>query len=112
MLLDLARQLEPDGGMPGKNDSERAERSLIAVLAFLIEGHTATAGAFRTHVQRLLHFLEASELPGLSDLQRRVLGSALARIKRGDAPPKWEVGELLACKDRKAWAKIAEFTTG
>ena len=106
LLLDLARQLEPDGGMPGKNDSERVESSLVAVVAFLIEGHTATAGAFRTHVQRLLQFLEVSAFPGLKDPQRRILTEALAWIKKGVAPP-WKVGELLTWKGKEVWDKIA-----
>jgi len=65
LLLDLARKLEPDGGMPGRDDFERFVRSIVAVLAFMIEGHTATVGAFRTHVQRLMRFLDTSAVPAL-----------------------------------------------
>ncbi len=57
-LLDLARQLEPDGGMPGDTKDERLLASVLALLAFLAEGHTKTSGAFRAHVKRLTAYLE------------------------------------------------------
>jgi Ca-activated chloride channel family protein len=110
MLMDLAGQLEPDGGMPGKTDSERVARSLVAVLAFLTEGHTTTAGAFRTHVQRLMRYLETSPFPSLSAQQRRTLNDALAWIKKGNAPP-WKLGDLLACKETEAWNRITKLVT-
>jgi Ca-activated chloride channel family protein len=110
MLLDLARQLEPDGGMAGKNDFERVVRSLVAVLAFLIEGHTTAAGAFRTHVQRLMHFLETSAFPSLDTQQRRTLDDTLAWIKKGIAPP-WKLGDLLACEEKEAWGRITRLVT-
>jgi hypothetical protein len=110
MLMDLAQQLEPDGGMPGKNDFERAGRSLVAVLAFLIEGHTTTAGAFRSHVQRLTRFLETSALPLLTLQQRRTVNDALAWIKKGSAPP-WKLGDLLDWKEKEAWDRIAKLVT-
>jgi Ca-activated chloride channel family protein len=106
MLLDLAGQLEPDGGMAGKNDFERVVRSLVGVLAFLIEGNTTIAGAFRSHVQRLLHFLETSAFPSLNALQRRTLNEALAWIKKGVAPP-WNLVDLLAWQEKEAWYRIA-----
>ena len=110
MLLDLAQKLEPDGGMPGKNDFERVVRSLVALLAFLIEGHTTTAGAFRTHVQRLMHFLETSAFVLLSTQQRRTLNDALGWIKKGMAPP-WKLGDLLACEEKEAWDRITRLVT-
>jgi Ca-activated chloride channel family protein len=105
ILLDLAAQLEPDGGMAGKNDFERLVRSLVAVLAFLIEGHTTAAGAFRSHVPRLMHFLETFAFPSLNTPQRRTLNEALAWIKKGVAPP-WKLAELLACPEKEAWDRI------
>jgi hypothetical protein len=107
MLLDLARQIEPDGGMPGKNDFERVVRSLVAVLAFLIEGHTTTGGAFRTHVQRLMHFLETSPFPSLGTQQRRPLNDALGWIKKGNAPP-WKLEDLLAWEGTEALDRLME----
>lgn len=110
ILLDLARQLEPDGGMAGKNDFERVVRSLVAVLAFLIEGHTTAAGAFRTHVQRLMHFLETSAFASLNTQQRRTVNDALGWIKKGIAPP-WKLGDLLAYKETEAWDRITTLVT-
>jgi Ca-activated chloride channel family protein len=110
MLLDLAQQLEPDGGMPGKNDFERVVRSLVAVLAFLIEGHTATDGAFRTHVQRLMHFLETSAFHSLDTQQRRTLNDALGWIKKGTAPP-WKLGDLLAWEETEALDRLMKLVT-
>jgi Ca-activated chloride channel family protein len=110
MLLDLARRIEPDGGMPGKNDFERVVRSLVAVLGFLIEGHTTTAGAFRAHVQRLMHFLETSPFPSLSTQQQRPLNDALGWIKKGMAPP-WQLRDLLACNETEAWDRITTLVT-
>jgi Mg-chelatase subunit ChlD len=110
MLMDLAGQLEPDGGMPGKSEFERVVRSLVAVLAFLIEGHTTTAGAFRTHVQRLMRFLETSAFPSLNTQQRRTLNEVLGWIKKGLTPP-WKLGDLLAWKEKEAWERITKLAT-
>ena len=110
LLLDLARKLEPDGGMPGKNDFERVVRSVVAVLAFMIEGHTVTAGAFRAHVQRLMHFLETSASRSLAATDRQVLNEALAWIKKSPKPS-WKISELLAWNEAEAWDRIRQ-TTG
>jgi hypothetical protein len=45
ILLDLASRLDSDGGMPGKNRESRASATVIALLAFLSQGHTFTRGA-------------------------------------------------------------------
>ncbi len=107
MLLDLARRLEPDGGMPGKNDFERVVRSLAAVLAFMIEGHTAMAGAFRAHVQRLMRFLETSAFPSLAATDRLALSEVLAWIKKRPKPT-WKTSELLAWNETEAWERIRQ----
>jgi len=106
-LLDLARKLEPDGGMPGKNDFERVVRSLVAVLAFMVEGHTATAGAFRAHVQRLMRFLETSAFPSLAATERQTLHETLAWINK-DPKPSWKISELLAWNQSEAWERIRQ----
>jgi Ca-activated chloride channel family protein len=110
-LLDLARQLEPDGGMPGKNDFERVVHSLVAVLAFLIEGHTTTAGAFRVHVQRLMQFLESSTFPSLAARDRQALNDALARIRKGTKLP-FPLCELLSWKVEEAWERTTRALGG
>jgi hypothetical protein len=107
LLLDLARKLEPDGGIPGKNDFERVVCSLVAVLAFMSEGHTASAGAFRAHVERLLRFLEKSAFPGLSETDRQTFSEAMAWIKKNPKPA-WKLTELLAWNESEAWKKIRQ----
>jgi hypothetical protein len=106
-LLDLARQLESDGGMPGKNDFERMVRSLVAVLAFLIEGHTSSSGAFRAHVARLMRYLETSKFAALRTQDRDGLSGALVWIKQGKKP-NWALAELLAWKADEAWKRITQ----
>jgi len=59
-LLVLAAKIEPDGGMPGATEEERVQATILALLSFLAEGHTERSGAFRSHVQRLLAFLEGA----------------------------------------------------
>ena len=87
-LLDLASQLEPDGGMPGPTASERAARSIAALLAFTAAGHTATAGAFRSHVARLAEYLRSAG--GVSSGEKRLIERALEAVAAGKAPGvKW-----------------------
>jgi hypothetical protein len=62
-LMDLAALLEPDGGMPGQDETERILKTLLALLAFAAEGHSASSGPFRAHMRRMLEFTE-SRLPG------------------------------------------------
>jgi hypothetical protein len=40
ILLDLASRMDSDGGMPGENRESRASATVIALLAFLSQGHT------------------------------------------------------------------------
>lgn len=58
-LMALASSLEPDGGMPGKTEEERLLATILALLQFLAGGHSASGGAFRSHVKRVVAFLEA-----------------------------------------------------
>jgi Ca-activated chloride channel family protein len=59
LLLELAARIESDGGMPGTNDEQRVLSTLGALFFFVAEGHTSQAGAFRTHVQRMIAFLQS-----------------------------------------------------
>jgi len=97
--------------MPGKNDFERMVRSLVAVLAFLIEGHTSSSGAFRAHVQRLMRYLETAKFPALRTQDRDGLSAALAWIKQGKKP-NWGLTELLGWKADEAWTRIAQICSG
>jgi hypothetical protein len=94
-LLDLAQQIEPDGGMPGENEFERMVHSLVAILAFFVEGHTRASGAFRAHVQRLMHFLENSKFSSLSTQNRVALGAVLEWIRKGNKPTQ-SLSEILS----------------
>jgi len=89
-LMDLAALLEPDGGMPGDSPEVRAARSIAAVLAFVAEGHTLTAGAFRLHLARLVGFLKSLAIP--SDKQARLIERAIDAASSGRA----QDGEWLA----------------
>lgn len=60
LLLELAAKIEPDGGMPGEDEEERVQAAILALLCFLAEGHTERRGAFRSHVARLMAFLETA----------------------------------------------------
>jgi len=101
-LMDLAAQLEPDGGMPGKSASARAGRTVVALLAFLAEGHTSTSGAFRSHVARLVRWLKS--VTGVSNREREVIDLAIRAVEASKAPEgKWL--ELTARADG-AWKEL------
>jgi hypothetical protein len=84
VLLALASRMDSDGGMPGEDRESRAGATVIALLAFLSQGHTLTAGAFRSHVARLVSFLKS--LAGLSDRQQRIVAAAIEMAQKGTAP--------------------------
>lgn len=84
LLLDLASRMEADGGMPGTNRESRASASVVAVLAFLSQGHTPARGAFRSHVARLVSFLKS--MTGLSGPQQQIVGTVIELAGKGAAP--------------------------
>jgi Ca-activated chloride channel family protein len=84
ILLDLASHMDSDGGMPGKYRDSRASASVIALLAFLSQGHTLATGAFRTHVARLVKFLQS--LTGLSSHRQLIVEAVLEMARNGTAP--------------------------
>lgn len=84
VLFDLASRIDPDGGMPGRDAEARAIATITVLFAFLSRGHTASKGAFRMHVARLMAFLES--LKGLSAEQQKVVSAVLDRSRRGAAP--------------------------
>lgn len=61
-LMTLAARIEPDGGMPGDDMEARIRATIAALRKFLREGHTASSGVFRSHVARLIEFLENAPL--------------------------------------------------
>ncbi|SPF52475.1 hypothetical protein SBA4_5080011 [Candidatus Sulfopaludibacter sp. SbA4] len=89
-LVDLAAMLEPDGGMPGKSPEVRVSRTSAAIFAFVAQGHTLTAGAFRVHVARLVAFLKSVNVA--TDKEKRLIEEALDAARTGKAP----AGDWLA----------------
>jgi hypothetical protein len=81
-LLQLAKRIEPDGGMPGQDDEERWVATATALFCFLAEGHTAKSGAFRAHVKKLLTFLNAAPATAVDERKRRLVELA----ERGTVP--------------------------
>jgi hypothetical protein len=82
LLLTLAGRLEAEGGLPGNNPDSRAGATIVALLAFLSQGHTATNGVFRSHVSRLVRFLKS--LNGLSPNHQQLLATV---VTLNSAPP-------------------------
>jgi Ca-activated chloride channel homolog len=84
-LMSLASAMDSDGGMPGGSPEARASATLAALLAFLAHGHTPSAGAFRSHVARMVAFLES--LRGLDARRRKLVDLALVAARNAQAPP-------------------------
>jgi hypothetical protein len=84
ILLDLASRMESDGGMPGENRESRVSATIVALLAFLSQGHTHTSGAFRSHVARLESFLQS--LTGLSGHVQQVVAAVMEFARKDTAP--------------------------
>ena len=109
ILLRIAGRIEPDGGMPGKDDEERWVATATALFGFLAEGHTAKSGAFRAHVKKLLAFLKAFSITATDERKRQLVelaenGTSLsgdwlerARVlvekSQPDAPAFWKEAE-------------------
>jgi Ca-activated chloride channel family protein len=84
ILFDLASRMDTDGGMPGENLESRAITTIVALLTFLSKGHTPTAGAFRSHVVRLVAFLKS--LGGLSSQQQDIVAAVIELVRKGTVP--------------------------
>jgi Ca-activated chloride channel family protein len=83
-LLDLAAQLEPDGGMPGDTATERTVHTIAAVFALVSDGNTVNRGAFRTHLARMVKFL--ATLRWGFDSERSLIENAIRVASTGNAP--------------------------
>lgn len=103
LLIEIAGRIEPDGGMPGRDADERVGSTIVALLAFLSQGHTEQSGAFRGHVARLIGFLKAL-LPGLPPRRARVLAAVLSAANHGRTPS----GDWLkmSAKPENCWKHI------
>jgi Ca-activated chloride channel family protein len=83
-LMEIAARLAPDGGVAGGDPEDRALRTACAVLAFLAEGHTPAAGAFRSHVARMVAYLEGAA--GLSPEHAAIVARVIELAKAGRQP--------------------------
>ena len=68
----------------GVDEDSRALASAVALLAFLSKGHTATEGAFRSHVAKLVKFLES--LTRLASKHQRIVSAVVELAKKGAVP--------------------------
>ena len=73
--------------MRSNNDDVRLSFTLIALLCFLAEGHTAQSGTFRSHVDRLLTFLKNYPTAKLADDRRKILSAIIALVESGRSLP-------------------------
>jgi hypothetical protein len=80
-LITIASELEPDGGLPGKNTSDRAARTAAVLLAFVAAGQSENEGAFRLHVHRMMAFLRSAA--GLSTAENDVIRAVLQAASSG-----------------------------
>ena len=82
LLLELAARIEPDGGMPGSDEQQRILATMVTLLIFIVEGHTSKMGVFRSHVQRLIAYLQSEATKTLSHEQHDILTQVLKAISR------------------------------
>jgi len=73
--------------MRSNNDDERLSLTLVALLRFLAEGHTAQSGPFRSHVERLLTFVKNYPNERLADDRRKILSAIIALVESGRSLP-------------------------
>ena len=71
--------------MPGSTPTARAARSTAAVFAFVNEGYTVSTGAFRSHVMRLVGFLQS--FTGLSSDEEAWVDLAIEVACSGQKTP-------------------------
>jgi Ca-activated chloride channel homolog len=105
VLINLASQLEPDGGMPGQNASERSARSVALLLALVAAGHTIATGAFRAHVTRLVEYLKSMR----ESSDQEIIHLAIRAADTGSVPP----GDWLAlARDTNIpWSRLEKALT-
>jgi hypothetical protein len=82
-LIELAAQLEPDGGMPGKDEADRVQATLRALLEFASEGYFPSHGPYRRHVARMIEFVERRLPDGLTAAQVEEARRLIEAIRRG-----------------------------
>jgi len=64
--MEIASRIEPDGGLPGADPEERVIATLLALLAFSMDGHNGMDGMYGRHIRRMVKFLNnAPAIAGL-----------------------------------------------
>ncbi len=103
ILIQIAAQLEPDGGMPGDDDQQRAAKTIAALYAMIAAGHTLQSGAFRAHVARLVAFLKS--VAGLKGKEKIAVERAIESASTGHAPSgDWP---KIARQKMVSWREVA-----
>jgi hypothetical protein len=82
ILIDLASQIESDGGMPGKTQKKRAANTLIAVMLFAAGQNTMNSGIFSIHVGRLLAYLESFNDCSLTSEELKIIKSIVEAFRK------------------------------
>jgi Ca-activated chloride channel family protein len=85
ILLSIASQISPDGGLPGRDQDTRIALTLLAFLAFYELERTASAPSpFVVHMQKLKEFLLHADRSGLEPHHERILEQTLAKVNAGE----------------------------
>ena len=81
ILFELVALMNPDGGMPGKNEEERVLYSLLMLLHLSMQP-PEVADAFKLHYDKLLQYIETNKTQ-LTPVKSERVTRALNKIKQG-----------------------------
>lgn len=79
-LLELAAQIEPDGGMSGADEEQRWFASALLLCCLLFLRDRDGLRAFDCHIDRLTRFLESSSVTAADPQKREWLDQLLRRV--------------------------------
>lgn len=57
-IFDLASRIELDGGMPGKDEETRIQKSIITLLKFIEQDSDINSGPLSLHIRKLVNYLD------------------------------------------------------
>ncbi len=101
-IFELASRIEIDGGMPGKDEEERIQKSIIALLKFVEQGSDINKGPLSLHIRKLVSFL--NQFAEKNELVKRILES----VKKGLTIP-YKACNLREGKD--FWKNLKKLMT-